>query len=98
MDQHDLSRPDVVPLLHPTRHVSEVLTAKPDLSVTMGADSASASDLEQIGSGGSFGVEASAVALLVCPSVASLLLIAAKRKGNVIQPFWSARCPAGQVA
>ena len=47
--------------------------------------------------GGAFGVEASAVALLVCTSVALLLLIGAKRKGNIIQPLWSARRPAGQV-
>jgi membrane protease YdiL (CAAX protease family) len=48
--------------------------------------------------GGAFGVEASAVALVVCSSMALLLLIAAKRKGNVLPPFWSARRTAGQVA
>jgi uncharacterized protein len=41
--------------------------------------------------GGAFGVEASAVALVVCASTALLLVIAAKRKGNVFQPFWSAQ-------
>jgi hypothetical protein len=40
-------------------------------------------------SGGAFGVEASAVALLVCTSAAVLLLIAARRKGNVLRPCWS---------
>jgi membrane protease YdiL (CAAX protease family) len=42
-------------------------------------------------SGGAFGVEASAVALLVCTSAAVLLLIAAGRKGNVLRPCWSAQ-------
>src|SRR3984885_5951643 len=41
--------------------------------------------------GGAFGVEASAVALLVCTSAAVLLLIAAGRKGNVLRPCWSAQ-------
>lgn len=48
--------------------------------------------------GGAFGVEGSAVAVVVCASMALLLLIAAKRKGNVFQPFWSARRAARQVA
>jgi uncharacterized protein len=48
--------------------------------------------------GGAFGVEGSAVALVVCASMALLLVIAAKRKGNVLQPFWSGRRAAGQAA
>jgi uncharacterized protein len=48
--------------------------------------------------GGAFGVEASAVALVVCTSAAVLLLIAAKRRGNVLQPFWSVQRAAGQAA
>ncbi len=50
-------------------------------------------------SGGAFGVEGSAVALVVCASTALLLLIAAKRKGNLRQPFWSSgRQATGQAA
>lgn len=48
--------------------------------------------------GGAFGVEASAVALVVCTSVALLLVAAARRKGNVLQPCWSARRAPGQAA
>jgi hypothetical protein len=48
--------------------------------------------------GGAFGVEASAVAVVVCFSAAVLLLIAVKRKGNVRAAFWSGRQPAGQPA
>ena len=48
--------------------------------------------------GGAFGVEGSAVALVLCTSTALLLVIAAKRKGNVFQPFWSARRAAAQAA
>jgi hypothetical protein len=48
--------------------------------------------------GGAFGVEASAVALLVCTSTAVLLLIAARRKGNVLQPCWSVQRAARQTA
>src|ERR1700693_4083393 len=35
MDQHNLSRADLVPLLGPTSRVSEVLTGKRDLSMAM---------------------------------------------------------------
>jgi uncharacterized protein len=48
--------------------------------------------------GGAFGVEASAVAVVVCSSTALLLLIAAKRKGNVLPPLWSMRSAARQSA
>jgi membrane protease YdiL (CAAX protease family) len=48
--------------------------------------------------GGAFGVEASAVAVVVCFSAAVLLLIAAKRKGNVRPAFWSGQQPARQAA
>ncbi len=48
--------------------------------------------------GGAFGVEASAVAVVVCLSAAVLLLMAAKRRGNVLPPFWSARSAARHVA
>jgi hypothetical protein len=41
--------------------------------------------------GGAFGAEASLVALVVCAVAGLLLVIAAKRSGHVIQPFWSAR-------
>jgi len=47
--------------------------------------------------GGAFGVEASAVALLVCTSTAVLLLMAARRKGNVLQPCWSVQRAARQA-
>jgi membrane protease YdiL (CAAX protease family) len=40
--------------------------------------------------GGAFGAEASLVALVVCTIAGLLLLIAAKRRYHVIQPFWSA--------
>jgi hypothetical protein len=39
--------------------------------------------------GGAFGVEASVVALVVCTAAGMLLLIAAKRKGHIVQPFWA---------
>ena len=48
--------------------------------------------------GGAFGVEASAVALVVCTSTAVLLLIAARRKGNVLPPRWSVQRAARQAA
>jgi uncharacterized protein len=41
--------------------------------------------------GGAFGVEASAVAVVVCFSAAVLLLTAARRKGNVMPAPWSAQ-------
>jgi uncharacterized protein len=46
--------------------------------------------------GEAFGVEASAVAVVVCFSAAVLLLMAAKRKGNVLPPLWSMRSAAQQ--
>jgi membrane protease YdiL (CAAX protease family) len=39
--------------------------------------------------GGAFGVEASVVALVVCAAAGMLLLITAKRKGHIVQPFWA---------
>lgn len=39
--------------------------------------------------GGAFGVEASMVAVLVCSAAGIALLIAARRKGNIVQPFWA---------
>ena len=39
--------------------------------------------------GGAFGVEASAVAVVVCASAGLLFLIAAKRRGNVVRPSLS---------
>lgn len=41
--------------------------------------------------GGAFGVEASVVAVALCATAGILFVIAAKRKGNVIPPSWSAR-------
>jgi len=38
--------------------------------------------------GGSFGVEASVVAFLICASVGIWILIAAKRRGHIIAPAW----------
>jgi len=48
--------------------------------------------------GGTFGVEASVVALVVCASAGLLFLIAAKRTGNVVRPSWAANHPASPVA
>jgi uncharacterized protein len=48
--------------------------------------------------GGAFGVEGSAVALVVCASMGLLLVIAARRRGNVVRPFWSASGPGEQAA
>jgi len=39
--------------------------------------------------GGSFGVEASVVALVVCAAAGIVLLIVAKRKGQIVQPYWN---------
>jgi len=41
-------------------------------------------------SGGSFGAEASVVAVVACLAAGLLMLLAARRKGHVIQPSWSA--------
>jgi hypothetical protein len=38
--------------------------------------------------GGSFGVEGSAVPLLVCGSVAIWIIVAAKRRGHILPPPW----------
>ena len=48
--------------------------------------------------GGKFGVEASAVAVVVCASAGVLLLIAAKRRGNVVRPSWAANHPVSPFA
>jgi hypothetical protein len=40
--------------------------------------------------GGAFGAEASMVAVVVCTAAGLLLLAAARRKGHVMQPSWSA--------
>lgn len=48
--------------------------------------------------GGAFGVEASAVAVVVCTSMGIVLVIAAVRRGNVIQPSWSVKGPITQAA
>ncbi len=47
-------------------------------------------------SGGAFGVEASAVAVVTCTTMALVLVIAARRKGSVLPPFWAAR-PAAEA-
>jgi hypothetical protein len=39
--------------------------------------------------GGSFGVEASLVALLVCSAVGVAMLVVAARRGNVVPPAWN---------
>jgi membrane protease YdiL (CAAX protease family) len=44
--------------------------------------------------GGTFGAEASVVALAVCLAAGIALLGLAVKKGNVIQPFWSDKHPA----
>ena len=38
--------------------------------------------------GGSFGVEASLVAFLVCSTAGIIMIVMAKRKGNIVPPFW----------
>jgi uncharacterized protein len=40
--------------------------------------------------GGAFGAEASVVAVVVCLAAGLLLLLAARRKGHVMLPSWSA--------
>ena len=39
-------------------------------------------------SGGAFGAEASVVAMLVCLVAGALLVLRARRKGRVVEPFW----------
>jgi membrane protease YdiL (CAAX protease family) len=41
--------------------------------------------------GGSFGVEASVVAFLVCAAVGVWMIIAAKRRGHILPPLWTRR-------
>jgi membrane protease YdiL (CAAX protease family) len=48
--------------------------------------------------GGTFGVEASAAAVVICASAGLLFLIAAKRRGNVVRPSWAANHPVSPVA
>jgi uncharacterized protein len=43
--------------------------------------------------GGSFGLEASLVAFVVCTATGVALLVAALRRGNVVPPFWRRRGP-----
>jgi membrane protease YdiL (CAAX protease family) len=47
--------------------------------------------------GGTFGAEASVVALVVCAVAGLVLVVLAIRKGNVIAPFWVGRPAAVQV-
>ena len=48
--------------------------------------------------GGTFGVEASAAAVVTCASAGLLFLIAAKRRGNVVRPSWAANHPVSPFA
>jgi hypothetical protein len=41
-------------------------------------------------SGGAFGAEGSLVAIAICTAAGALLVARAVRKGNIVQPFWSA--------
>jgi uncharacterized protein len=47
--------------------------------------------------GGTFGAEASIVALVVCATAGVVLIVLAIRKGNVVQPSWVGRQAAVQV-
>jgi uncharacterized protein len=47
--------------------------------------------------GGTFGAEASVVALVVCAAAGIVLVVLAIRKGNVVAPFWVGRPAAVQV-
>jgi ABC-type uncharacterized transport system permease subunit len=42
-------------------------------------------------SGGSFGAEASVVALATCSIVIIVLLVIAIRRGSIVPPFWARR-------
>lgn len=44
--------------------------------------------------GGAFGAEGSVVAVTICTAAGLLLIAKAVRKGNVVQPFWSAKSSA----
>jgi uncharacterized protein len=48
--------------------------------------------------GGAFGAEGSVVALVICAAAGILLIAAAVRRGNIVQPFWSARRSFGRAA
>lgn len=48
--------------------------------------------------GAAFGAEGSLVALAICAAAGILLVAQAVRRGNVVQPFWSARRSIGQAA
>lgn len=48
--------------------------------------------------GGAFGAEASVVALAICSAAGALLVAEAVRRGNIIQPFWSAEALVGRSA
>jgi len=41
--------------------------------------------------GGTFGAEASVVALAVCLAAGMVLVVLAIKKGNVVAPFWADR-------
>jgi uncharacterized protein len=44
--------------------------------------------------GGAFGAEGSVVGVVICTAAGIALLVKAVRKGNVVQPFWSAKSAA----
>jgi membrane protease YdiL (CAAX protease family) len=48
--------------------------------------------------GGAFGVEGSVVALAICAAVGILLVAKAVRKGNIVEPRWSAKSSVGRAA
>jgi membrane protease YdiL (CAAX protease family) len=48
--------------------------------------------------GGSFGLEASLVAFLLCTTTGVILLVMAVRRGNIVPPSWKRRREAGQWA
>jgi hypothetical protein len=43
--------------------------------------------------GGAFGAEGSVVAVAICAAAGVALVAKAVMKGNVVQPFWSAKSP-----
>ncbi|HEU4586882.1 MAG TPA: hypothetical protein VFR95_14100, partial [Gemmatimonadaceae bacterium] len=47
--------------------------------------------------GGPFGVEGSAVAVVVCLAAAVVLLVIARRKGHVIAPMWRRRLTIAEI-
>jgi membrane protease YdiL (CAAX protease family) len=48
--------------------------------------------------GGAFGAEGSVVAVAIGVAAGLVLLATAVRKGNIVQPFWSAGSPVGRTA